>query len=272
MVYGIGNKGAKLLNGVSEQRPRFDWTDRNQSIKQLHLQHTLLISDVMVALEKACAQNRTVRLVREDELVARIKFRDPFRWTVNVRSDRLGLRPDKVFGLENTKTGEEAFYFLEADRATMPVVRQNLDQSSFHRKLLAYEATWTQNIHRTRLGLHRFRVLTVKAFAVQQPTGVVHKRVSEVVDELLAAKKAKGRSTLYITDLRLRLTRFADAFACPILGIGSQTTPRLMALNSLMANPPSPISPLVTYREDWRGRYKITAWPKTPRLSAFSRW
>jgi len=43
----------------------------------------------------------------------------------------------------------------------MPVQRQNPYQSSFHRKLLAFEATWAQNLHRTHLGLNRFRVLTV---------------------------------------------------------------------------------------------------------------
>jgi Replication-relaxation len=161
IVYGLGNKGEKIVAGLAETRPRFDWNDRNQSVKQLHLQHTLLISDVMVALEKACTQNGNARLVREDELAARINLRDPFRWTVNVRSLRLGLRPDKAFGLDNTKTGEKTFYFLEADRGTMPVSRRSLGQSSFHRKLLAYEATWKQNIHRTRFGFHRFRVLTV---------------------------------------------------------------------------------------------------------------
>ena len=71
--------------------------------------------------------------------------------------------PDRVFGLEFTGSDGQptrAFYFLEADRATMPVKRQTLVQSSFYRKLLAYEATWTQNIHRARLGFNRFRVLT----------------------------------------------------------------------------------------------------------------
>jgi hypothetical protein len=36
-------------------------------------------------------------------------------------------------------------------------------------------------------------------------------RVTDVVEELLANKKAKGRSHLYLTDLRIRLTRFANA-------------------------------------------------------------
>lgn len=161
IVYGLGNNGARLLAGATESRPRFDWNDRNQSAKQLHLQHTLLISDVMVALENACTRSGIVRLIREEELAAGLRLRDPFRWPVNVRSHRLGLRPDKVFGLHNTVTSEEVVYFLEADRGTMPVTRRSLRQSSFHRKLLAYEATWAQNIHRSRFGFHRFRVLTV---------------------------------------------------------------------------------------------------------------
>jgi hypothetical protein len=168
IVYGIGNKGAKHLADASlERRPRFDWTDRNQSVKQFYLQHSLLISEVMVAIEKSCAQSDHFRLIRDSELSATINLRDPFRWTVETRSYRLGLRPDKVFGLENTRTGNRAFYFLEADRATMPVVRQSLSQSSFQRKLLAYEATWSQNVHRSRFNFNRFRVLTVTSSAAR---------------------------------------------------------------------------------------------------------
>jgi hypothetical protein len=43
--------------------------------------------------------------------------------------------------------------------------------------------------------------------------------VAEVVDELLTNKKAKGRSALYLTDLRIRLTRFAKAVPGPIYEI-----------------------------------------------------
>ena len=34
-------------------------------------------------------------------------------------------------------------------------------------KLIAYEATWTQKIHQRRLGIHRFRVLTVTTVAAR---------------------------------------------------------------------------------------------------------
>ncbi|HEY5912778.1 MAG TPA: site-specific integrase [Verrucomicrobiae bacterium] len=42
------------------------------------------------------------------------------------------------------------------------------------------------------------------------------KLAAEVLKELLAAKTEKGRSQLYVNDLRVRLTRFADATARPL--------------------------------------------------------
>lgn len=162
IVYGLDRKGAKLLASDSAQGcPRYDSKHPTQSVKQVYLQHSLLVSAIMVALEKSCAHSGRARLIREEELAARINIREPFRWTVSMHSRRLGLRPDNVFGLEHTQTNERWYYFLEADRATMPIVRRTLTQSSFQRKLLAYEATWRQDIHRTRFGFHRFRVLTV---------------------------------------------------------------------------------------------------------------
>ncbi len=65
----------------------------------------------------------------------------------------------------------------------MPVQRRNLSQTSFHRKLLAYEATWTQNLHRTRFGFHRFRVLTVTTSAA---------RVHSLVDACSQLKSGQG--------------------------------------------------------------------------------
>ena len=54
--------------------------------------------------------------------------------------------------------------------------------------------------------------------APQQAVGepVKLKLVGEVLKDLLAAKAEKGRSHLYLTDLRVRLTRFAEAMARPL--------------------------------------------------------
>ena len=52
--------------------------------------------------------------------------------------------------------------------------------------------------------------------------------VAQVVDELLANKKAKGRSHLYLTDLRVRLTRFAKASNRPLSEVTSGDIDRFL--------------------------------------------
>jgi hypothetical protein len=77
---------------------------------------------------------------------------------------RFGVEPDRVFGLSFAGEPEHrrrAYFFLEADRGTMPVKRNGLAQTSFRRKLLGYRETWRQGLHRTHLGVPNFRVLTV---------------------------------------------------------------------------------------------------------------
>ncbi len=52
----------------------------------------------------------------------------------------------------------------------------------------------------------------VNAYMSRKQPQIKRKLVSEVVQELLTAKRNKGRSALYIKDLRLRLERVAKAF------------------------------------------------------------
>ncbi|MBM3836264.1 MAG: hypothetical protein FJ403_24020 [Verrucomicrobia bacterium] len=169
MVYGLGSKGAALLRQESGSARRdLNWSLKNRGIDRLFLEHALLISDVMVGFELACRKFGRVRLLTCDQLPLPDELRnhrEPFRWQVTLSNrHKLGLIPDQVFALEfadRPPGRNRAFFFLEADRATMPVVRQNLSQTSFFRKLLAYEATWTQGLHRSQFGFHRFRVITV---------------------------------------------------------------------------------------------------------------
>lgn len=58
-------------------------------------------------------------------------------------------------------------------------------------------------------------------YARHGANSVTSKPVADVVAELLAAKEARGLSAEYLTDLRYRLGRFAEAFA---VDIGSVTT------------------------------------------------
>lgn len=179
IAYGLGNKGAGLLKReLALPFHRLDWPRKNR-VERLFLEHALMISDFMVALESACRKRRDVRLLTEDDLNPpdqTVLKRAPFQWQVNIgRGLRCGVIPDRVFGLE-ANDGNRTWYLLEADRATMPVTRRDLEKSSVRRKLLAYEATWNQNLHRTRFGWHRFRVLTIttdsgRLFAIQRACG-----------------------------------------------------------------------------------------------------
>jgi DNA-binding Lrp family transcriptional regulator len=164
IVYGLGSKGSALLKrSLRLPYHALDWGVKNRVAGRLFLEHALLVSDVMVALELACRNQGEMRLLSGDSIPLPNQTRQkrqPFQWRVNVSSrGRIGLIPDRVFALE--WGDNRAYFFLEADRGTMPITRENVFQSSFHRKLLAYEATWTQNLHRTRFGFNRFRVLTV---------------------------------------------------------------------------------------------------------------
>ena len=163
IAYGLGNKSCSLL-----QLNPASWGEKNRAIGRMYLAHALLVSDVMVSLELACRQ-RGIRLVYEDEL--HLPVEAPLLWRVKIRDGtRLGVIPDRVFALEyadQKRQVQRVYYLLEADRGTMPVIRSGLTQTSFYRKLIAYEATWTQKIHQRRLGIHRFRVLAVTTVAAR---------------------------------------------------------------------------------------------------------
>ena len=173
LAYGLGNKGGVLLRrelGIAVDSDA--WSEKNHAVGRVFLDHALLVSETMVGLELACRKHG-IRLLYEDELALPAKHQ-PFQWWVKIAGGmKLGVIPDAIFALEYTEQSgqvQRAYFFLEADRGTMPVVRKGLTQTSFFRKLLAYEATWTNKVHQQHLGIHRFRVLTVTTIAARVQT------------------------------------------------------------------------------------------------------
>jgi hypothetical protein len=174
LVYALGKRGAELLEAEGEfRRGGIRWEAKKRNVSRVFLHHTLAVAEVMVAFEVACQGREGVRFIPPEEVLAGAptetgRLRLPFRWQVEVRRGakpfRLGVEPDKVFGLEFHGVPENrrrAYFFLEADRGTMPVVRKGLEQTSFLRKLLCYQETWRRGLHRRHLGIPNFRVLTV---------------------------------------------------------------------------------------------------------------
>ena len=135
----------------------------------MFLEHTLAVTDFMVALEQGCRHRGDIRVIYPDEILAqacaRVQRRpNPFMWETRVRwggeEHRIHVAPDKVFGIEHAD-GSRRYYFLEMDRGTMPVARSDIRRTSLLRKFLSYDATFRDNLHRRLYGLPGFQVLTV---------------------------------------------------------------------------------------------------------------
>ena len=157
LVYGLANKGAALLAEQDGVTPgRLDWHWKNKSVGQLFIDHTLSVADVMVAFELACRKRKDVDLIEQQDILSKAKSGQAkagkvptFKATVQHKRKEIGLSlvPDQVFGLAFPKTRRGAYFFLEADRGTMPVVRSDLNQTSILRKLMTYYAGWKAKEH-----------------------------------------------------------------------------------------------------------------------------
>jgi len=190
IVYGLGNKSSSLLKQeLGSTFHERDCGEKNRSVGRVFLEHALLVSDVMVAIELACRRTG-VRFLTGRELSVADKTtgeRRQFRWQVNVSKHlKLGVIPDYVFALDFKDKGgidRRTCFFLEADRATMPVIRKNLAQTSFYRKLCAYQATWSQGLYRSQFGFDRVRVLTITTSA---------ERVKSLLNACVQLKRGQG--------------------------------------------------------------------------------
>jgi hypothetical protein len=210
IAYGIGKKG---LDWLKCERPFLlpqPASKRHKIIGRLFLEHALLVADIMVAVEMACRRRGDVRLLRTSESEQFV----PSQWSVNV-SHRLLFRvvPDSIFCLEYR--GARCWYFLEADRGTMPVTRRRLERSSLQRKFACYVATWEQEISRS-FGIRRFRVLTVTTTST---------RFETIIE---ACKKLKcGRGLFLFADVN-KLLGEADVLASAWRTCGQRTPCNLL--------------------------------------------
>ena len=93
------SSGATLTPGFGQVR----WGEKNRAAGRRFLEHALLVSDVMVAIELACRRTG-IRLLTDHELAVPDKTtgkRRPFWWQVKTSNRlKLGVIPDYVFALD----------------------------------------------------------------------------------------------------------------------------------------------------------------------------
>jgi hypothetical protein len=156
LVYALGNRGAQLLaNTQAHAAAKVDWTWKNRSVGREFIAHTLMTSDVRVGLTCALGQRVMIRTLA-------IPASHPLKVQIPGLADDLTVIPDYAFTLSMTAHDRDKHFFLESDRATMPVVRRDLRQTSMQRKFLAYLAGGGRgNAFGRALGIDNFRVLVL---------------------------------------------------------------------------------------------------------------
>jgi hypothetical protein len=146
MIYALAPKGARFIaSALGHLAPiARHLGEDNRTAKRFHLAHTLMVSQFRACLTLACKANSEVTISSwkvPDKSLARIR----------IGRFRAAVIPDGSFSLERTD-GQQAHFFLEADRGTMT-------QNRFLRKLQAY---WRLSFIKGVAGIPgAFRVLTI---------------------------------------------------------------------------------------------------------------
>ena len=175
MVYALGNRGAEVLAGEYGDAAiaKVNWTEKNKNSKGMFLEHTLMVAEILTVIQLACRKVRGLEYISAEEIIGNRLMppsdpANPLSWKVEKNEKNrfaLSVIPDGAFGLritdENTGRQQAYYYFLEADRATMPVFRHSLMRSSIYKKLVGYTASREGKLFSQNFGFKKVFVLTV---------------------------------------------------------------------------------------------------------------
>ena len=218
VIYELDDKGEQILRDRGLMQSDSPLLKKGRAGAYRQFAHQLMICDCMASIELGVRQDPNLRFISWQEIVVKAPEKtrnldNPFELPVSIsytfpragNTHRADIRivPDGLFGLEYTRDGEKTYRFfaLEADRATLPVTRSDLHQTSYLRKILAYRQIVAQNIHKSHLGLPNLLVLTVT-------TNELHvTNIMALVKELAP----EGRSKLFLFKTMSSLGDFEKA-------------------------------------------------------------
>ncbi len=176
IVYALAEGGARLL--VERDGAAFsnlEWSRKNRQAGRPFIEHQLEVMDFYVGVQLAAQARDDVTVIHADKLVAAFPDQvfstsNPFALQTRVNHHgtlfNVGIVPDLVFGLRFRDESRRCF-MVEIDRGTMPIVRANLMQTSFERKMRAYLSAHAARQHERHFGWKTFRVLTITTDATR---------------------------------------------------------------------------------------------------------
>ena len=165
-VYELGRKGEQALraSGVAVN-----------TMPSQQFSHALMICDILSSIELGIKADPRLRLISWEDIVAKMPAaaraqRYPLELPCNISftfprsrtTRRLSkpLIPDAVFGIEYKASKSFRFFALEADRNNEPIIRNNLSQTSYLRKILQYREI-AKGTYKSHWGLPNLLVLNV---------------------------------------------------------------------------------------------------------------
>lgn len=211
MVYGLSNKGARLLHQYGHHvRTDVDWSENAQRAGVSFVDHEVARARFMSRLEVALRRRSDVRLMRAAAIIASApektrRARHPLKWSARIpsegREEAASLIADDLFGLV-FNDGTASFFLVEIDRGSMPVRRHGESaeelvggkrrwRTHYQRKLATYYHGWRQRQHAEQLGIEQVRVLTVTTSAL---------RIETMIQALRDITKGKGSELFLFID------------------------------------------------------------------------
>ena len=144
----------------------------------------------------------------------------------NGKCHRGTVIPDWLFALEFPQTGKRANFFVEIDRATMPISRADPRQTSFKKKLRTYLAAHRTKQYVTRFGFRNLRILTLTT-SPERVTSML-----AAVDEIT---KNKG-SGMFLFARHEMIYQFGNYFTSPWITCQG---PVLIDMRGVAPSPPA---------------------------------
>jgi hypothetical protein len=123
-----------------------------------YFQHALMICDILSSIELGCMQGG-IRYIGWEEIVAKAMVKE-YKVMAHWEGKEYPVVPDGLFGLEYPDKSFR-FFALEADRGTEPLVRTNLLQTSYKKKLLLYRSILLNQTYKKHWGVPNLYVATV---------------------------------------------------------------------------------------------------------------
>jgi hypothetical protein len=164
-IYELSDDGAMFIAQQAESIEPATWLKQGRYGAKTLAAHNLTICHAVASIEAAAASSG-LRFMTCTEILARApkatqEAKQPFAIPVSIshlfpggkvqRSDTPVI-PDAVFGLQYPN-GSYRCFALEIDRATMPLTRSNLDETSYLRKLLQYREVLSRGAYKTHFGM-----------------------------------------------------------------------------------------------------------------------